>query len=331
MRVMALAAVLLFVLVGIMWALPGWPRRVARVITLVVLSLALLATLVVGETALVVNRTLLNPSFHTAAIEEAGLAAALPAAVTGMLAGKFDEAGLKAGQRQEMLRLVEDCVGRALSPEWVKRQVHTLLGQLISYLRGRTPALEFSVDLREPKAAALEFLSGARADRRVIAGLKNLVSAAPDQVSAASVPGFPGIEEALGPWRPAVRALWLAPLGGGLLALVLALLVWLACGRRRAAAAWMGATMLLAGIAATGAAVLGKSRATEQLGELALPPPLSALPVSRWLEAEATGILDLEGLMGLVTLAAAAVLLIVPFLLPRRRPSAPAREAAPPG
>lgn len=299
------------VAVGVMWMLPGRSRRVARVLTLAGLCLALLVVLLLGEAALVLDRTVLSTSFHSAALEKANFPSSVPATAVAALDQQVGK-GLKGEQRDRVLRLVEECLTRALSPVWVKAQLDEVLDQVLSYLRGRTPALEVSIDLRQPKAEALEFLAAAKIDQRVAGELKKMVSGIPDRISSMSLPEFRSLEEALGKCRPAVRIVSLAARAGGVLALVLALLVWLACGRSRAAAGCLGATLLVAGLGAAGLATVGEPWVMQQIATLQLPPVPGGLPLRGWLETEALGILGMERLVGLVTLACALVLLLLP-------------------
>ncbi|MEW6545741.1 MAG: hypothetical protein AB1446_02320 [Bacillota bacterium] len=317
---MVLGGIVMAVLVAlaIMWVLPGRPRRLARVLTLFGLSAVLLVVLLCGQAALVISRTVLNPSFHSTAVEKANLAPLLSAAVATQVAQEVARQIGKGAQPQEVARLVEDCLTHAVSPQWVKEQLDGAIGGLLSYLHGRTPALDVSIDLREPKAAALDFLGAAKIDRRVSENLRKLVSRTPDSWSAASIAEIRDVEELLGKWRPAVRAVSLAIPAAAVVAAVTALLVGLVCRRSRATATWLGITTLVAGLGSVVLAMAGQPLLGRYLAAAGTSPSPAGVLLQRWLEIEAQGIMGMEQTAGLLTLAAGLALLLAPALVRRR-------------
>ncbi|MDI6893322.1 MAG: hypothetical protein QME70_01690 [Bacillota bacterium] len=327
--VLGVFAFILLVLL-VMWVVPGWPRRVARVLTLVGLCGTLLVVLLLGELALVIDRTALSATFHTGAFEKANLPSLLPGAVADALIGQAAGQAANDAKQRELSRLVHEGLAYALPADWTKSQVEALVNQVFAYLRARTDTLGLSLDLREPKQRALQFLAAARAEPRLVAGFKEFVRKVPDELTGTSTPQLAQLEHTLGQVRPVVRAVSLAVPAAGVLAVLLALMVWLACGRSRVSASWVGCVFLLAGVTVAGIGVVAEPWLLQRCAAVQMPPAFAGLPARAWLETMASGVLAFQRLVGVATLATGVVLLVLWALKLRRPTVAPLARGEPP-
>ena len=305
---------------ALLWAFPGRSRRFTRWATLFVLcALVFPGLLIVSSAALLSRVTWLDPAFHRAVIQEVKLAPALSAALSKEVSGfLIEHVKLMPPLRTEAERLLEGSISRVATSEWVEQELNLATDKVLGFLNGSRHSLGWSLDLRERKAQAMQFLTrtGAAGSVREEAG--KALARLPDEVSA-DAPQFAQMEMALSRLRPGVQMVLLAGPVGLLLAVMAGLAAWLVAGQGQVAVRWLEAGLLEAGAAVVVLASLAKPLILQLSAGFNPPPFLAAVPLQAWFEVTVFRLSAAWQFVGAGIIGAGLVLLASPLLLRRRR------------
>ncbi|MGE5541811.1 MAG: hypothetical protein ACM3WT_02120 [Bacillota bacterium] len=221
--------------------------------------------------------TLLDASFHAGVLKDSGVYPAASATLADSVIRWVEQSPqMQPLQRDEIVRLIRSGVSEAITPAWMEGEVNRLVSGAIGYLKGESPPPRLSVDLREPKAR----MTGAVSRSGLPAPLLELVGASVARIPDDFAPTSLETERAVSALTKAKPAVWVIMKGGptgAFIAAVVAFLAWMTGLGRPAAARWIGAGAVEAGLVTIAAAAVARVYSLQASTALELPLLLEAI------------------------------------------------------
>lgn len=319
LRLLTTILLTFLVLLAALWSWPGRARRIARTVTLFLLcAVCLPVILLAGAAGWLAQSTVLTPNYYTNAMHSAGLFVAVPNTLADMAADAIGAPPeLPPALRSEARALVKSFVTAVLPPAWLERATSEILTGVLDFLKSDGNPLALALDLREPKAKAVEFLARSPAPAPLLAQLRGELTDLPDQLSPATMPELAPLVPVLARARPVVRAVVLARWAALLSLVVLIPMVWAVAWRARSALRWLGAGCLSGGCLAVSTGLFARVFLPQLVAPQlrTVPTALSALPLEKSVTLLWTRPVDIWLAAGTGMIIAGVLLVVTGFLL----------------